>query len=130
MKSAAAVAVLLGAAIPTVSAWGATGHEAVAYIAQSYLSSDTISWAQNILDDNSDDYLANGEQRLSRFRRINTDSIQLPHGPTHTATQALADGQLPSTSSTHRMTLLTRAALTLIATVGTADASYPPSPTT
>lgn len=60
MKSVASnAALLLSAALPSALAWGATGHETVAYVAQSYLSSDTVSWAQNILSDTSSDYLAN-----------------------------------------------------------------------
>ncbi|KID78494.1 Nuclease PA3 [Metarhizium brunneum] len=40
-------------------AWGKLGHATVAYIAQHYLSPETASWAQGVLGDTSDSYLAN-----------------------------------------------------------------------
>ena len=56
MLSAALVGL---AAVQGVKAWGNLGHETVAYVAQNYVQSSTAQWAQNILDDTSDSYLAN-----------------------------------------------------------------------
>lgn len=39
-------------------AWGTLGHETVAFIAQNFVSADTKTWAQGILDDTSTSYLA------------------------------------------------------------------------
>ncbi|KAF2203726.1 S1/P1 nuclease, partial [Delitschia confertaspora ATCC 74209] len=45
--------------LPQAHAWGALGHETVAYVAQSYLLPATKQFAQNILNDTSNSYLAN-----------------------------------------------------------------------
>ncbi|KAJ1323594.1 nuclease S1 [Microdochium nivale] len=42
----------------TASAWGFLGHATVAYVAQHYVSSSTATWAQGLLGDTSDAYLA------------------------------------------------------------------------
>ncbi|KAI4151257.1 MAG: hypothetical protein LQ340_003606 [Diploschistes diacapsis] len=43
---------------PSALAWGNLGHETIAYIASDFVTSNTQSWAQKILGDTSDDYLA------------------------------------------------------------------------
>jgi hypothetical protein len=40
------------------SAWGALGHNTVAYIAQSFVSPQTVKYTQRLLNDTSDAYLA------------------------------------------------------------------------
>lgn len=40
-------------------AWGALGHETVAYIATGLVKNETKAWAQSILGDTSSSYLAN-----------------------------------------------------------------------
>ncbi|WPH00807.1 Hypothetical protein R9X50_00363700 [Acrodontium crateriforme] len=61
--------VLFGlAAVHGANAWGTLGHETVAYIAQNFVASSTASWAQNILGDTSDSYLANVATWADTFR--------------------------------------------------------------
>ena len=43
---------------PSALAWGTLGHESIAYVAQDFVTAKTKSWAQKILGDTSDDYLA------------------------------------------------------------------------
>lgn len=53
-------AILAGmAAAPSAYAWGSLGHTTVAYIAQNLVSQDTKKFAQRILNDTSNAYLAN-----------------------------------------------------------------------
>ncbi|KXJ85229.1 putative nuclease PA3 [Microdochium bolleyi] len=42
----------------TASAWGVLGHATVAYVAQNYVDSATATWAQGLLGDTSDSFLA------------------------------------------------------------------------
>ena len=56
------------AAAPAVHAWGTLGHAAVAYIAQNYLDEDTAGWAQGVLGDTSDSYLANIASWADEYR--------------------------------------------------------------
>lgn len=52
-------ALILGLACAnTASAWGVLGHATVAYVAQHYVDSGTTTWAQGLLGDTSDAYLA------------------------------------------------------------------------
>ena len=45
-------------ALPVAHAWGTLGHVTIAYLAQNHLTSRTANWAQSILNDTSDSYLA------------------------------------------------------------------------
>ncbi|KKY15674.1 putative nuclease s1 [Diplodia seriata] len=57
--AAAAVAATLPLLPASVSAWGTLGHETVAFIAQNFVTAETASWAQGILDVSStSSYLA------------------------------------------------------------------------
>lgn len=47
------------AAAPSAYAWGSLGHTTVAYIAQNLVSADTKKFAQTLLSDTTDSYLAN-----------------------------------------------------------------------
>ncbi|KAG4263745.1 hypothetical protein FPRO03_09021 [Fusarium proliferatum] len=49
---------LASGAIPAVHGWGVLGHATVAYIAQHFLDDDVATWAQGVLGDTSDSYLA------------------------------------------------------------------------
>jgi len=49
---------LLAAGLPTAQAWGAMGHETVAYIASNFVAAGTKSYFQALLNDSSADYLA------------------------------------------------------------------------
>lgn len=53
-----AVAATLPLLPAVVNAWGTLGHETVAFIAQNFVSADTATWAQGILDSTSSSYLA------------------------------------------------------------------------
>lgn len=56
MHSSLALLTIFGA---RAYAWGALGHETVAYIATNLVKNDTKAWAQSILGDSSPGYLAN-----------------------------------------------------------------------
>ncbi|KAM3508856.1 hypothetical protein MY11210_006567 [Beauveria gryllotalpidicola] len=51
-------AAIAATAFQGAQAWGSLGHATVAYIAQNYLTNDTTVWAQDVLGDSSDSYLA------------------------------------------------------------------------
>ncbi|KAJ2898782.1 hypothetical protein MKZ38_003652 [Zalerion maritima] len=53
------VALLALPALPLAGAWGSMGHYTIAYIATSFVSSDTQAYFQDLLGDTSSDYLAN-----------------------------------------------------------------------
>jgi hypothetical protein len=50
-------------------AWGALGHETVAYIATGLVKNETRTWAQGILGDTSPSYLANIATWADSFRK-------------------------------------------------------------
>lgn len=50
-------------------AWGALGHETVAYIATELVKNDTKAWAQSILGDTSPSYLANIATWADSYRK-------------------------------------------------------------
>jgi hypothetical protein len=52
------VAALVAAAAPSALAWGAMGHETVAYIASNFVKASTKTYFQSLLGDTSGDYLA------------------------------------------------------------------------
>lgn len=56
------------------AAWGATGHEAVAYIAQDFVSSSTASYVKNILGDTSTSYMANAATWADSYRATSAGS--------------------------------------------------------
>lgn len=66
MKTAAVL--LLGHLSPLASAWGALGHETVAWIAQSSVSSTTASAIKGILDNKQSDYMANVSTWADSYR--------------------------------------------------------------
>ncbi|KAJ7292214.1 putative nuclease PA3 [Mycena rebaudengoi] len=51
-----------------VHAWGVLGHATVAYIAQNYVTPETASWAQGVLNDTSSSYLASIASFADQFR--------------------------------------------------------------
>ncbi|KAF4416302.1 putative nuclease S1 precursor [Fusarium austroafricanum] len=60
---------LLGfGAIRAAHAWGILGHATVAYIAQHFLDDEVASWAQGVLGDTSDSYLANVASWADTYR--------------------------------------------------------------
>lgn len=65
--------------LPTVSAWGAMGHETVALIAQNYVKSATASWAQNILGSTSDTYMADVSTWADSYRYTTAGKFSAPY---------------------------------------------------
>ena len=59
-------------------AWGNLGHETIAYIAQAFVASETESWAQSILDDTSDSYLANVATWADTYRYTDEGAFSEP----------------------------------------------------
>ncbi|KAF2719891.1 nuclease s1 [Polychaeton citri CBS 116435] len=62
-----------------VSAWGSLGHETVAYIAQDYIKDTTKSWAQGILSDTSDSYLASHATWADTYRYTAAGKYSAPY---------------------------------------------------
>jgi hypothetical protein len=60
-------------------AWGDLGHETVALIAQQFISSDTVTFCQNILGDTSDTYLANVATWADSYRYTSAGSYSAPY---------------------------------------------------
>jgi hypothetical protein len=67
MLCSSVVAAFLGLARVT-DAWGTLGHETVAWIAQSYVSSATKEAVQTILDSSQPDYMANVSTWADSYR--------------------------------------------------------------
>lgn len=61
------------------AAWGAMGHETVAFIAQNYLSAATKSWAQGILGDTSTSYLASVATWADTYRYTSAGAHTRPY---------------------------------------------------
>ncbi|KAF8185927.1 nuclease s1 [Mycena galopus ATCC 62051] len=60
---------LLGlATLQGAHAWGVLGHATIAYIAQNYVTNETASWAQGVLNDSSNSYLASIASFADQFR--------------------------------------------------------------
>lgn len=76
MKS---VILLALAGAQTTYAWGAVGHETVAYIATNFVKSATKTWAQSILDDTSADYLANVATWADSYRYTTAGRFSAPY---------------------------------------------------
>jgi hypothetical protein len=56
------------ATLQGVRAWGALGHATIAYVAQNYVTAETASWAQGVLNDTSASYLASIASFADQFR--------------------------------------------------------------
>lgn len=74
-----ALAILGLAAVPTTYAWGALGHDTVAYIAQNYVKASTATWAQKILADTSTSYLANYATWADSYRYTTAGKFSAPY---------------------------------------------------
>lgn len=59
-------------------AWGVLGHATVAYVAQNYLDSTTAAWAQGVLGDTSDSYLANIASWADTYRSTTAGKWSAP----------------------------------------------------
>ncbi|KAI0152406.1 nuclease S1 precursor [Hypoxylon sp. NC0597] len=69
---------LSAAALPGAMAWGAMGHETVAYIASNYVSSATKSYFQDLLSDTSADYLASVAAWADSYRYTTAGKFSAP----------------------------------------------------
>ncbi|KAH8660176.1 putative nuclease PA3 [Xylariales sp. PMI_506] len=75
MKSVALGLATLPAA---ARAWGVLGHATVAYVAQNYLDDTVATWAQGILADTSDSYLANIASWADTYRATTAGAWSAP----------------------------------------------------
>lgn len=66
------------ASLPAASAWGTLGHATVAYIAQNYVDDTVKSWAQGLLGDTSDSYLANVASWADEYRATTAGKWSAP----------------------------------------------------
>lgn len=64
----ASAALLSAVALPGAMAWGAMGHETVAYIATNFVQSATKTYFQSLLSDTSTDYLASVSTWADSYR--------------------------------------------------------------
>nr|GAT57159.1 nuclease PA3 [Mycena chlorophos] len=70
--------VLALASARSVYGWGVLGHATVAYVAQNYLDSDVVTWAQGVLDDTSDSYFANIASWADDYRETTAGAWSAP----------------------------------------------------
>lgn len=68
MVQVTAVALLSAAVLPGAMAWGAMGHETVAYIATNFVAASTKTYFQTLLGDTSTDYLASVSTWADSYR--------------------------------------------------------------
>ncbi|KAL1871111.1 hypothetical protein Daus18300_004856 [Diaporthe australafricana] len=66
------------AALQGVNAWGTLGHATIAYIAQNYVTDEVASWAQGVLADTSDSYLANIASWADSYRATTAGAWSAP----------------------------------------------------
>ncbi|KAI0165500.1 nuclease S1 precursor [Xylariaceae sp. FL1272] len=78
MARLAIPALLAACAAPGAMAWGAMGHETVAYIASNFVSSATKSYFQDLLGDTSNDYLASVASWADSYRYTTAGSFSAP----------------------------------------------------
>ncbi|KAK6196780.1 hypothetical protein LQW54_011186 [Pestalotiopsis sp. IQ-011] len=75
MVRVADLAVLSAAALPGAVAWGAMGHETVAYIATNFVAASTKTYFQSLLGDTSTDYLASVASWADSYRYTTAGSF-------------------------------------------------------
>jgi len=71
-------ALLTLGSLPRALAWGAMGHETVAYVASNFVSSATRSYFQGLLGDTSADYLAGVASWADSYRYTTAGSFSAP----------------------------------------------------
>ena len=64
---------------PTALAWGALGHETIAYIATNFVSFATKSYCQKILGDTTTSYLANVATWADTYRETAAGKYSAPY---------------------------------------------------
>ena len=65
-------------AIPKAAAWGAFGHQAVAFVAQDFISSTAEAFVQKALGDSSTQYLAKASTWADTFRSTAAGKFSSP----------------------------------------------------
>jgi hypothetical protein len=65
--------------LPTVTAWGALGHETIALVAQNYVSDDTKKFCQALLGDTSDTYLGSVASWADSYRATSAGKFSAPY---------------------------------------------------
>lgn len=78
MFRASALALLAAAALPGAAAWGAMGHETVAYIASDFVAAETRTYFQGLLGDGSADYLAAVASWADSYRYTTAGTFSAP----------------------------------------------------
>ena len=73
-----AAALLAGSTLPTALAWGAMGHETIAYVATNFVQSATKDYFQNLLGDTSGDYLASVAAWADSYRATKAGHFSAP----------------------------------------------------
>ncbi|KAI1386403.1 nuclease S1 precursor [Hypoxylon trugodes] len=79
MTRLAPLALLSAAALPGAMAWGAMGHETVAYVASNYVGSAAKSYFQDLLGDTSADYLASVAAWADSYRYTTAGKFSAPY---------------------------------------------------
>jgi len=69
---------LLASGLPSTLAWGALGHETVAYVATNFVASSTKSYFQSLLGDTSTDYLASVATWADSYRETTAGKFSAP----------------------------------------------------
>ena len=77
MRLSAALTPVVAAA-PTALAWGAMGHQAIAYIATNFVSASTKTYFQGLLGDTSGDYLAAVSTWADSYRSTTAGKFSAP----------------------------------------------------
>ncbi|KAI0406210.1 nuclease S1 precursor [Xylaria palmicola] len=78
LRLTAGIALLASAALPGALAWGAMGHETVAYIASNFAAPATKTYLQGLLGDASADYLAGVASWADSYRYTAAGSFSAP----------------------------------------------------
>jgi hypothetical protein len=65
-------------ALPAAQAWGSMGHEAIAYIAQNFLTTATATYCKTVLGDSTTSYLANVATWADSYRYTTAGSFSAP----------------------------------------------------
>lgn len=66
-------------ALPGTHAWGSMGHEAIAYIAQNFLTTATATYCQSVLGDSTTSYLANVATWADSYRYTTAGAFSAPY---------------------------------------------------
>jgi len=74
----AALATAALSALPGAVAWGAEGHETIAYVAQNFVTADVASKTKALLNDTSGDWLANVASWADEYRETSAGSWSEP----------------------------------------------------